>query len=100
MKAIIEGHLYELESMELSNPQVLQFIDKAKLSDGSLITQKDGTTNEEVILMLVDRLRFLNGEYSCRENSLAITHLEEALHWLYARNLEREVRGVEGKAVK
>ena len=88
MKVLEKGHLYELESMELINPQKLQFIDKVKASDGSLVTRADGTTNEEVILMLVDRLRYLNERYPCRENSFAITHLEEALHW---RSEERRV---------
>ena len=38
----------------------------------------------------------LNKQFPCRENSLAITKLEEALHWLDARKKNREKRGVEG----
>jgi hypothetical protein len=38
----------------------------------------------------------LNKNFPCRENSLAITKLEEALHWLAARRTNRENRGVEG----
>lgn len=57
----------------------------------------NGTTNEEVIGLLVERLRSLNQPpFSCRENSLAITHLQEAQHWLYRRTMERSQRGVEG----
>jgi hypothetical protein len=60
----------------------------------------NGTTNENVIEILVDRIRSLNEmqdrKYACRENSLAITHLEEALHWLQARTAARLTRGVEG----
>ena len=37
-----------------------------------------------------------NGRFACRENALAITKLEEALHWLNARTASREARGVEG----
>jgi hypothetical protein len=39
----------------------------------------------------------LNDNFPCRENSLAITKLEEALHWLDARTRNRELRGVEGR---
>ena len=62
----------------------------------------NGTTNEEVIELLVERIRSLNsifdGKYACRENSLAITHLEEALHWLESRTKARMSRGVAGTA--
>jgi hypothetical protein len=34
--------------------------------------------------------------YATRETSLAITKLEEALHWLAARTADRVRRGVEG----
>lgn len=60
----------------------------------------NGTTNEDVIQVLIDRLNSLNDmqnrKYACRENSLAITKLEEALHWLHARTATRLNRGVEG----
>lgn len=38
----------------------------------------------------------LNNQHPCRENALAITKLDEALHWLDHRTKEREKRGVEG----
>lgn len=41
-------------------------------------------------------LEGLNRQFPCRENSLAITKLEEALHWLEHRRVNREARGVEG----
>ncbi len=36
------------------------------------------------------------GEFSCRENALVITKLEEARHWLDHRTQVREAQGVEG----
>lgn len=39
----------------------------------------------------------LNKQFPCRENSLVITKLEEALHWSAARKKDREARGVEGQ---
>jgi hypothetical protein len=57
----------------------------------------NGVTHEALIAIVVDRLRgFQNGAFACRENALAITKLEEAMHWLHARTLSRMRRGVEG----
>jgi hypothetical protein len=49
------------------------------------------------IAILIDRLNYLNKKFSCRENSLAITKLEEALMWLNKRTLDRVARNVEGQ---
>lgn len=57
----------------------------------------NGAFVEGVIQTAIGRLKFYNaGKFACRENSLAITHLEEALHWLEARTRDREERKVEG----
>lgn len=56
----------------------------------------NGATNEALIAVLVHRLQFLNKQFPCRENSLAITKLEEAGHWLEARTRDRLARQVEG----
>lgn len=42
----------------------------------------------------------LNRQFPCRENSVAITKLDEALLWLYKRKADREARGVEGTSQK
>jgi len=41
-------------------------------------------------------LEELNKKFPCRENSIAITKLDESLLWLGARTANREKRGVEG----
>jgi len=57
----------------------------------------NGVMNEDLIAMVIDRLEhFQQSEFRCRENSLAITKLEESLHWLGYRTNKREKRGVEG----
>lgn len=38
----------------------------------------------------------LNDVFPCRENSLTITKIEEAIHWQEHRTRDRERRGVEG----
>jgi hypothetical protein len=93
MRAITPGHRYALENFEGGNEaQSLQFIEK----DAAMNTVNDGTTNEEVLLMLIDRLKFLGDRLPSRENSIAITKCEEALLWLNKRTADRKARGVEG----
>lgn len=62
--------------------------------DGSF---ENGTTLEEMLRVSIERLQDLNGRFFCRENSLAITKMEEALMWLNKRTENRQARGVEGK---
>lgn len=57
----------------------------------------NGVNNEDLIAMVICRLEhFQRSEFSCRENVMAITKLEEALLWLRKRTMGREQRGVEG----
>ena len=57
----------------------------------------NGCHIEDVIDVLVERLRgFQVGDFRCRENALAITHLEEAGNWLVKRRMSRLAQGVEG----
>jgi hypothetical protein len=57
----------------------------------------NGIHHEDLIAIVIDRLEsFQESEYSCRENVIAITKLDEALHSLRRRTNERKDRGVEG----
>jgi hypothetical protein len=59
--------------------------------------QPNGAFVEGVIEAALGRLQFYQrSKFTCRENALAITKLEEALHWLGHRTADREARGVEG----
>ena len=64
-------------------------------------TEPNGAFVEDVIEAARQRLEFYQkasgGKFACRENALAITKLEESLHWLTARRMERESRGVQGE---
>lgn len=57
-----------------------------------------GVTSDAVIHALLAYLRAANQAFPSKETSCAITHLEEAAHWLHARARERARRGVLGKA--
>lgn len=68
-----------------------------KLNDDG--TDEHGTTLEEMLRVSIERLQDLNARFSCRENTVAITKMQEALMWLNERTKNRIARGVEGKHV-
>ena len=97
MKVVVEGHTYLLRNFESGEEtQQLQFIHKESKDDdsGAMFTVNDGTTNEELIEVLINRMNYLQNKFSCRENAIVITKLEEALMWLNKRTNDRKKRGV------
>ena len=100
MKVLIEGHKYETENFENKNEkgQVIQFIQKEPIMGSfELKTVSDGTTNEDLLEILIDRMNYLQEKFPCRENALVITKLAESLMWLNKRTQDRIKRNVEGK---
>lgn len=93
MKIIKEAHIYELEGFKKDQGYrgSIEFVEMDESGN-----YKDGTTNEEVLEVLIDRTNLLNKKFPCRENALAITKMQEALMWFHERTRERNTRGVEG----
>ncbi len=59
--------------------------------------EPSGAFVEGVIQAALQRIEYYQGsKFACRENALAATKLEEALHWLESRTASREAREVEG----
>lgn len=96
MKMIDDGHTFLLENWGdgdvVRDPQKLEFMRK---ENGVLVV--DGTTNEEVLKMMISRMNYLQAKFPCRENAIVITKLEESLMWLNYRTTKRVEQGVEGK---
>lgn len=77
---------------------------KIEWQHGPLGRSEDGTRRaptgafvEGVIAAALDRLEYYQAsKFKCRENSLAITNLEQALHWCNHRTAKRESQKVEG----
>jgi len=56
-----------------------------------------GLTGEDLLEIARHRLQcFQTSEYQCRENAIALTHIEEALMWLNRRAEDRAERNVLG----
>lgn len=103
-RVVNPGHLYELDNFEVGgNPsQIIHFIEKQPdpCNPTTFLTIYNGTTNEEVLKVLIHRLNNMNSKFPCRENSIVVTHLETALLWLGKRTADRKARGVEGRPLK
>jgi hypothetical protein len=56
----------------------------------------NGCQVDDLLMFTLGTLQTFNKKFPCRENSIAITKIEEALHWLDARKRDREARNVEG----
>lgn len=101
--SIDAGHQYTLANHDgdETKSQILYFIKKAPVSPDSTEMEvvQEGTTNEAVISMLIDRMNVLNEKFPSPHNDECIKHLSLAYEALYARTKEREERGVEGKHI-
>lgn len=99
-----------MPSVDNKKPNEYYLANFKRESDNSLMHQKiafyelnedetfnNGTTLEEMLRVSVERLQDLNNRFACRENSLAITKMQEALMWLNKRTEDRVARRVEGK---
>lgn len=84
---------------ELSHPAVQCEIDfqNGPIAEAGV----NGISGEALLAVVEDRLKsFQAGPYACRENALALTHIQDAMHWLHHRTHERMQRGVEGTHLK
>jgi hypothetical protein len=91
------SHTYEIALSPEGRP--VQVLAVLNFQNGPIQTPADmnGVTNETLLAVVIDRLRgFQDGKYACRENAIALTHIEDALMWLQKRTRDRMARGVEG----
>ena len=97
------SHKYEIRQVPSPHATISEeeIYAKIKFQTGGVNeTGINGCHNEDLISIVIDRLQgFQSGNFSCRENAIAITKLEEALLWLNKRTNDRNKRGVQGKSV-
>lgn len=58
--------------------------------------EPNGAFVETVLAAVQQRIEYYQTKFPCRENALAITKIEEAIHWLNARTARRVAENVEG----
>ncbi|WP_433705813.1 hypothetical protein [Paraburkholderia sacchari] len=89
------NHLYEITGYrgQSGHEGVLIEFQNGPIAEAGV----NGLTQEVLLAIVADRLRsFQAGPFACKANACALTHIEEAQHWLQQRTLERMRRGVEG----
>lgn len=92
-----------VEAHPALNSKLARTYTDINFQDGPIQSTEDinGITNEALLAVVEDRLKgFQSGQFACRENAIALTHIQDALHWLHHRTRERVARGVEGTLAK
>lgn len=92
------GHDYEVHNVENGTQHIL-FIKKEALDGGELKTIHDGTTNEGVLDVILDRIKVLDRAMPSEYNKIAIAGIVQAICAMEDRTEERKNRGVEGKHI-
>lgn len=85
------------ETKFLANNDITQLNFVRVLPDGNI---RPGILNEQLLLVLIDRLTKLNDKYPDKNSEQAIEYLKSALGFLEQRIIERTERGVMGKLEK
>lgn len=85
MKVVTPGHHYLLDNLDGSNKNVLNFVNRNPRQESQ------GTYNQEVLRVLIDRVNFLDRQLPWDGNKKIIHNLEMALVLHECRALERKV---------
>ena len=91
-------HKYQIVSVPQTSDEDSESFCRINFQEGPILEHGvNGCHQEDLLAIVIDRLKsFQAGPFSCRENALAITKIEEAMHWLNHRTKERQDRKVEG----
>jgi len=96
----IAVHPYDAEKGQARDEPAVAFVRLQFQNGGLKEVGANGITDQALIAIVLDRLRgFNDGPYRCRENSMMITKLEEALMWGEKRGNDRARRNVEGERI-
>jgi len=86
MKTITEGHHYTMDSLDGVAKNEIVFVKRFRGQENH-----PGTTNQEVLRVLLDRVKFLDKEKPWEGNKKILHHLRMALVLHESRALERKV---------
>lgn len=89
MKVIDPGHLYQLDHLDGSGHQLLRFC--KRLIVPGRTEAWEGTTCQETLRALIDRVQVLDAELPWEGNNVILQRLRLALIGFEARALERHV---------
>ena len=87
MKVLDAGHKYELEHLDGDDHQKIVFVKRFRGADNH-----QGTNNQELLRVLIDRVEFLDKEIPWEGNKEILHHLRMALVLHESRALMRKVQ--------
>lgn len=85
MEVLIPGHRYSAAHLDGNGVEIIQFVDRGHGND------TEGTTCQELIKILIDRVKFLDGEVPSIFNEEILHHARMMLIHFEARALCRKV---------
>ena len=96
------SHQYYISPKDIGDNDVVGEFGNVQFQKGPVAEEGvNGCFMEDLLSIVVDRLEgFQSGDFACRENALALTKIQEALHWMNHRTSDRIEREVEGKFEK
>lgn len=105
MKIIDVGHKYELLAIDGKVKQTLTFVKRKGLNYPGNKTAHPGTTIQDVVHCLSNRIRYLNNQIPCVENEVILANLQTILLMLEQRaskrhNIDLEVKTLEALEMK
>lgn len=86
MKVIEQGYRYEVET---ANKMPAFDIVFCRNANGEF---QDGITNEELINIMIDRMRCMVKKNQSQENMNTLTHLQQAKEWLEKRRFGKLIK--------
>lgn len=96
-------HQYNIVGLPVDENGIGQFQEIIHFQNGARKNSDSihGVLDTDLLEIVRDRLKcFQSGEFACRENACALTHIEEALMWMNRRvedRIERNVLGTNNK---
>jgi len=74
----------------------IKIVKGSKVVDENREPAVEGTVHEHILSVMIEDLKLKQAEHPCKETACAITHLQEALHWMEDRTRSRAAQGVLG----
>lgn len=98
MKVVDPGHTYELGQLDVGpyteEPHLLVFVKRSGPNFPGNFGHYGGTTLQEVLRAVVDRLKYVDNQLSSPYTQMALRHAKEAIYCLELRAAERHNRAV------
>lgn len=85
MQILINGHRYELDHLDGDGTTIIQFVDRGHGRN------TEGILNQDLLRVLIDRMKVLDSEVPWEGNAKIIEHLRRALLLHEVRTLERKL---------